>query len=294
MGADILRGELPTEEGATVRRATSTRRVALPVRSPPPVRTVEPPPDPSSGIRTRTEVVVDPIVSFVPRPTAPLVQPQAPLPQAPTMEFEEVTVRGVDFTGLSRPVGEPFVHRRIGAAIGGFVTGGAVGAVTGFIGGGAAPAPVFTGADRGQGLGGVSCPPGAVGNTNTGVCETPGFLGTAQRFVPGGATGTIADAFGEAVMGSFGIPVLVPAQVGTISRRDGSVGPILRCPPGMVLAVDNLCYSKGTRGLASFRKWKPGTRPFLTGGEVRVLRRAETLRRGKSTKKTLKALGLGG
>ena len=95
-------------------------------------------------------------------------------------------------------------------------------------------------------------------------------------------------------MGSFNVPALVPAQRGTIERQDGTVGPILRCPRGMVLAIDNLCYAKGTKGLAAFRKWPPGTRPFLTGGEVRILRRAETLRKGKGTRSTLKALGLGG
>jgi len=71
------------------------------------------------------------------------------------------------------------------------------------------------------------------------------------------------------------------------------VGPILRCPPGMVLAIDDNCYAKGLKGLAAFRKWKPPAKPFLSGGDVKILRRADTLRRGKSTKKTLKALGLG-
>lgn len=120
-----------------------------------------------------------------------------------------------------------------------------------------------------------------------------GIGGALQRALPGGATGTAADIVGDAVLGSFGVPALVPAVVGSITKRDGSTGPILRCPPRMVLAVDNLCYMKGTRGLAAFRKWRPGTKPFLTGGDVKCLRRANTLRKGKSSKKLLRELGMG-
>ena len=111
--------------------------------------------------------------------------------------------------------------------------------------------------------------------------------------IPGGDTG-FEDGFGEAVIGGFGRPALVPRVVGTIERRDGSVGQILRCPPGAVLAIDNLCYTKGTKGLAANRKWPPGTRPFLTGGEVKCLRRADTLRNSKANRKLLKGLGMGG
>lgn len=179
-----------------------------------------------------------------------------------------------------------FVHKRlIGAAVG-FVTGGPTGAVSGFVGGGQETSAGFTGANRGQGLGTpVSCPPGRIRvGTN---CIKP------SAAAPGGVP-FVTSGGGAVVMGAFGLPAMQPEVVGNITRRDGSTGPILRCEPGLVLATDNLCYAKGTKGLAANRKWKPGTRPFLTGGDVKVLRRANTLRNSKGSKKLLKELGLGG
>jgi hypothetical protein len=163
------------------------------------------------------------------------------------------------------------------------------------------PGDRFLGGNRAEGLGvngggqggaRPGCPPGTTLN-RSGQCQRAGAVAAVQAFVPGGQTGTIADDFGEAVIGAFGIPALVPKQVGTIERKDGSIGPILRCPTGAVLATDNLCYTKGTRGLAQNRKWRPGTRPFLTGGDVRCLRRANSLRSSKGSKKLLKELGMG-
>lgn len=226
-------------------------------------------------------------------------------------------------------VGEPgtqanFVHKRlIGAVVGGvkgFVGGGFTGAISGagrgFIGtGGGATmpppttrAPVFTGLERGAGLGEprtlsripvsrrlaapTGCSPGFERNPRTGQCETTGFRGRVQRALPFGETGTMEDEFGEAVIGAFNMPALVPAQVGTIMRRDGSVGPILRCPRGSVLATDNLCYNKGIKGLASHRKWKPGRRPFLPARDLRALDRVAALKGNKVLKGRIKALGL--
>lgn len=187
------------------------------------------------------------------------------------------------------PIGaESFVHKRIIGAISGFVGGGPVGAVAGFV---APTSGAFTGANAGDGLGLTSgCPPGTRADSS-GRCATTGVRGTIERILPGGRTGFQPASSGLLGMLSGGPEP--PAEVGTITRNDGSVGPILRCPPGMVLAIDNQCYAKGLKGLANFRKWKPPAKPFLSGGDVKILRRADTLRRGKSTKKTLKALGLG-
>ena len=266
---------------------------ALPVRLPPPPVVPTVAPDPGAGVRTAAVAVPDAIVPRRAPAFGPSITPSAPgiLPMRPDpIEFEVPIPES-----LFSSAGEPFVHKRIGSAIAGFLSAGPVGAVAGFVGPSSSRAPsTFTGADRGTGLGAPrSCQQGFRLDAG-GRCVATGIVGAAQRFIPGGATGVQGAEFGAAVMGSFGMPALEPAQVGSITRKDGSVGPILRCPPGSVLAIDNLCYNKGVKGLASFRKWPPGTRPFLTGGEVRILRRAETLRRGKGTKKTLKALGLGG
>lgn len=189
-----------------------------------------------------------------------------------------------------------FVHRRIIGAVGGFFgsNGGIGGAVRGFTGGGGATPP----GDAGLGFANVGdtngqCAPGYFRDQRTGQCERPGVVGTLQRIIPGGQTGTQMDVQGEAVVGSFQLPGVLPAQVGTITRNDGVVNPILRCPSKYVLGIDNICYVKGTPGLSKFRKWPPGTRPFLTGGDVRCLRRANSLKHSKGNRKLLRELGMG-
>jgi len=190
-----------------------------------------------------------------------------------------------------------FVHKRILAGVGGFFTGGPAGAIAGVIsGGGGGPStgqtPNIPG--KGQTFQPTTCQSGFQWNASTGQCEQIGAAGTAARFFPGGSTGVQAAGFGAAVIGAFGIAALEPAVVGSITRANGTTGPILRCPRGAVLGTDDLCYNKGIKGLYAFRKWKPGTRPFLTGGEVKILRRAATIRSGKSSKRLLKSLGMGG
>ena len=70
----------------------------------------------------------------------------------------------------------------------------------------------------------------------------------------------------EAVAGAFGMPAFAPA------RRDVLTW---TCPTGMVLGRDNLCYPKQVlRRDSKFRKWRPGMRPVLTGGERRGISKA--------------------
>lgn len=95
---------------------------------------------------------------------------------------------------------------------------------------------------------------------------------------PGGDP-AITQQQGNAVAGAFGLPALTPVVAGNISRMDGSTGPILRCPSGMVLGRDNLCYPKAVlRRSSKYRKWKPGRRPLLTGGERNAISTANRLR----------------
>lgn len=136
-----------------------------------------------------------------------------------------------------------------------------------------------------------SCSPGFVWNGSQ--CVRSGARGAIERALPGGRTGTAADIYGDAVLGAWGIPALVPAQVGTITRNDGSSGPIYRCPRRMVLGEDNLCYRKGSIPNAR-RKHPRGTRPFLTGGDRKCLMRAARLKKSKANKRLLRQLGLGG
>lgn len=137
---------------------------------------------------------------------------------------------------------------------------------------------VFGGGD-GNGNG---CAPGYE-RDNRGRCIKSGFGGAVERFFPGGKTGTQSDVFGEAVMGGFGVPALVPFT---------EMIPRSSCPAGMILGQDNLCYRKGSIPM-NLRKWKPGTKPFLSGGDVKCLRRANRLRKSKGSKRLLRELGMG-
>lgn len=183
-----------------------------------------------------------------------------------------------------------FVHKRLIGAATGLLTGGPIAGVAGFFQGGGGREPL--GSNRGDGFaprtgGGAGCGPFRERNPVTGQCGAP-FVGTQPGAdFRGGAIRT------DAVAGGFNMPAFVPEVVGNISRTDGSTGPILRCPRGTVLATDNLCYAKGTKGLAAHRKWKKGPPPFLTGADRKCLLRANTLRSSKTSKRILKELGMG-
>lgn len=107
----------------------------------------------------------------------------------------------------------------------------------------------------------------------------PGVMGAVQRFLPGGKTG-FQDAFGEAVMGRYGAG-LEPAGVQSV---------VFRCPKGMVLGDDNICYDKPLANAK--RKWPRGRRPLLTGGEMRAISTAASAA-GKLEKKQKQLQRLG-
>lgn len=98
---------------------------------------------------------------------------------------------------------------------------------------------------------GVTCPDG-----------TLSILGRCVDIQPGGATqgaGLVVSG-GEPVLGRYGV-AMVPQAVERVRRR---------CPRGMVLGMDNLCYNK--RDLRkNERKWNPGRKPLLTGGELNAI-----------------------
>ena len=131
-----------------------------------------------------------------------------------------------------------------------------------------------------------SCPPGFRVNPRTGVCEQEGFRGSVERFLPGGRTGTLPQngqvsqaGYGQAVMGSFGVPAQLPVQ---------DTSPTLRCPPGSVLGKDNLCYEKSSIP-RQFRKWKPGRRPPISAKDWKALQTANRVE--KKAKKIAQTAG---
>jgi len=125
-----------------------------------------------------------------------------------------------------------------------------------------------------QPLVGTNCPAGWI--MVAGRCTNPAAV------LPGGQPMTLTR--NEPTTGSMGLTALTPTQVGTISRKDGSTGPILKCPARYVLGMDFLCYPKQLIP-NNLRAHPRGTRPLLTGGDVRILRRA------KSLEKKVKKLG---
>lgn len=133
----------------------------------------------------------------------------------------------------------------------------------------------------------IGCPPGFI-NVD-GKCVTEGARGARQRFFPGGETGLLVDEAGEAVMGAFGVPARVPMQVGTIMRRDGTVGPVLRCPRGAVLGIDELCYQKGTIDKKN-RKWVPARKPPISAADWKAAQSIKRVQKG--VKRVASASGL--
>ena len=191
-----------------------------------------------------------------------------------------------------------FIHKRIGAAIKGTivsaVTGGnpLVGGFGGFIGPTGPPkqssAPTTAlgqcaAINRARATKGL--PPRTVADCMRRLEGSGTFAPTvmASTFDPSDfGHGTAPEDFGEAVMGRFGA-ALVPASVATTT---------LRCPRGAVLGIDNLCYNK--RDLhKDQRKWVPGRKPLLTGGDLNAISRAARAARKMATQtKRLQLLGL--
>lgn len=133
-------------------------------------------------------------------------------------------------------------------------------------------------------------PPGST-DTPFQPCPEGQFLfnGSCVRFdptaaLPGGrpmiSTTAAGGTLAQGVLG----PARVPEVVGNLNGQ-----PIRRCPAGMVLSVEDLCYVKGTKGLAAIRKWKPSARPVMSAADAKVIRRAATLQ--KKVKKLAGSVG---
>lgn len=203
-----------------------------------------------------------------------------------------------------------FVHKRIGRALSGFITGGPVGALGGALSPGGAPrqatAPAFSGATlsgaavhvgHGHNVRDVGhawlTPELAMAAVPGGGGPCPGLLsvrgpgGTCIDLgaLPPGGRPAFTPQFagsGGAVMGRFGAG-LMPAQRTTTTSV---------CLRGMVLGKDDLCYNK--RDIPNRdRMWPKGRAPLLTGGEMRAISTAAAAA-GKltRTKKRLEKIGL--
>lgn len=106
------------------------------------------------------------------------------------------------------------------------------------------------------------CAPGQIRIGNT--CVSPGDV------FPGGDPFT-QQAGGQAVQGGFGLPAFTPVREQRVHRR---------CPEGMVLGKDNLCYPRQVLPRRSkFRKWRPSRRPPISSSDWQALKRAERVKK---------------
>lgn len=121
-------------------------------------------------------------------------------------------------------------------------------------------------------------------------CDPPGFMvgnkcvdltkalpGGAPLISPAGGTAVATTGqFGAAVIGAFGLPALEPMTFVDESTRDGVRR---RCPTGMRLGKDNLCYPKGVLQKNSrFRKWRGVAKAKVSAADFREAKQAERVK----------------
>jgi len=129
------------------------------------------------------------------------------------------------------------------------------------------------------------CPPSTVRGPLGTCIDVGAILPGGDPFItrPGEA---IVEIGGQAVIGSFGMPAMVPDIVGAVRDHHGQVNPIRRCRAG-VLGKDNLCYLKIPN---SFRKWPKATRPPVSASDAKCIRRAASAT--KRVERLAKSVGL--
>jgi len=105
---------------------------------------------------------------------------------------------------------------------------------------------------------------------SSGPCGNPPRPGCVPVDLPSTPTITTpAEGDFQAVQGAFGMPAIAPKS----AMRQRFV-----CPPGMVLGDDNLCYPKAVlRRSSRFRKWRPGRKAVLTGGDLNKITAVKTI-----------------
>jgi len=218
-----------------------------------------------------------------PRPVAKRIAPIPTVTRAPTSR-RPVSEGVVAALGDERG----FVHKRIFRGIKGFIGGGPIGAIGGFLAPGRPE--VVPGA--------TGCPQGFV--NILGQCRpsaalsqpifSPTIPGVPSGLFPDGGRDGARDQItlgGDAELGRFGAGVN-PAFFSSQTRR---------CPRGMVLGApeadgESLCYNK--RDLSNKeRMWPRGRRPLLTGGDMRCISVASSAAKKLQRKqKQLEELGM--
>lgn len=158
------------------------------------------------------------------------------------------------------------VLKGIGQGIGGFLSGGPIGAVSAVLGG--SRPTITTSMPSG-------CPPGF--RMVAGKCQPASGLYSPTTYSTGtpAQPGQTLARGGQAVVGAFGMPAMEPDIVGVVEDRNGVRQPIRRCMAGMVLGKDDLCYPKqvlGRRG--KWRKHPAPAKAPVTAEDAKAIRKA--------------------
>ena len=192
---------------------------------------------------------------------------------------------GVDATRMPGTGGTPQIlplnttASDLGGQAGTIIGGSTGGQIGGLIGG---VIDYFTGSGS-EPPTGEQAVPGSFAPSGGGGCKFPavqvnGRCVDPTAALPGGDP-FVSPASGEAVYGRYGLAMTPRMETRTVSK----------CLPGMVLGKDGLCYESLAKGK---RKWDPGTKPLLTGGEMNAINRAaRAAKRLDRTKKKIKKAG---
>jgi hypothetical protein len=124
---------------------------------------------------------------------------------------------------------------------------------------------------------------GSGGNAGGSAACPPGYKSTP--------TGCQLEGMGPYLPGDVGQPDYV--WTATNGRYGAGYTPYVRnrrhlaCPPGFKLGKDEVCYECLTK---KERKWNPGTKPFMTGGDLNAVARVRRLK--KKGRRMVTTLGL--
>lgn len=142
----------------------------------------------------------------------------------------------------------------LGGVLGGYQTGGIGGAIVGGIGNYLS----------GQGL--TGCPSGTI--LVNGQCQQAqgGIAGTIASILPGGSTGTIP-------AGQVGMDGVFGARAPTYPTRVE----VNRCPTGMVMGKNGICYEKGMLP-RKFRK-RVVRKPAVSAADAAAIRKADAAKK---------------
>jgi len=232
---------------------------------------------PARIAETPVPIVAPSMLAGAPVPTIRTATAVPFVPSFASIVTEEEIVK--DAAGITMmaeaPGSESFIHGRILGGLGGLATGGVIGGITGFLGGGSGSSQQQATSTRPTSFTPVDPCPGGFQIPGTNRC----FEGPFQP-VGGGGTAVATIPVSGVAQGIFGALSANPVRVASFR---------MVCPTGLVLGKDDRCYAKGTIP-KKFRKWSPAPRPPVSAADAKAIRKAAAAK-GR-VKRLAKSVGL--